>query len=57
MNAVRMTHPKHGATHAYGIEETRKLERYGWSVEAEAPPKAAPVEVVVKRKPGRPKGS
>lgn len=48
---VKMTHPKHGVTHAYGAEiEWNK--KHGWVVEEK---KEAPVVVIPeKRKPGRP---
>lgn len=43
---TRMTHPQHGATHAYDKGEIERLEKLGWSVEKPAEPE--------KRKPGRP---
>ena len=45
---TRMTHPQHGATHAYDTGEIKRLEALGWSVEK-------PKEEPEKRKPGRPK--
>jgi hypothetical protein len=30
---TRMTHPQHGATHAYDTGEIEKLQKLGWSVE------------------------
>jgi hypothetical protein len=33
---TRMTHPLHGATHAYDTGEITRLEGYGWSVEKPA---------------------
>ena len=51
MTPVLMTHPKHGATHAYDLAEIDRLKGYGWGVEK--PAEAAPEEA--KRKPGRPK--
>lgn len=63
MNAVLMSHPKHGLTNVYDTGEINRLKGLGWSVgmppEPVAEPIAEPVvaEVVeVKRKPGRPKG-
>ena len=68
MAAIRMTHPQHGATHAYDTGEVNKLKGWGWSVEEEKKPAAvtvtaspvvpAVVETVTtpeKKKPGRPK--
>lgn len=61
MNAILMTHPLHGATHAYDHGDIRRLQGYGWTIaEVKAPePVVEPVaveEAEVKRKPGRPKG-
>jgi hypothetical protein len=32
MAATRMTHPQHGATHAYDSGEIARLKGFGWSV-------------------------
>jgi hypothetical protein len=41
---TRMTHPQHGATHAYDKSEIERLEKLGWSVEkpAEKPAEKRP---------------
>ena len=52
MTPVLMTHPKHGATHAYDLAEIDRLKGYGWETPAEVASEAAPE---AKRKPGRPK--
>lgn len=60
MAATRMTHPQHGATHAYDSGEIAKLKGFGWSVEGEAPaepvatPGDAPETVVPITRRGRP---
>lgn len=46
---TRMTHPEHGATHAYDKGEIERLEKLGWLKEGDSPK----VEEG-KRKPGRP---
>lgn len=61
---IKMTHPEHGAMHAYSDAERTVLENAGW---AAAPQKGAYIEVAPKektfnevvtlenkRKPGRP---
>lgn len=49
---VRMTHPLHGVTHAFGAEIDWN-KKHGWKVEEKK--KEEPVVVVPqKRKPGRP---
>jgi hypothetical protein len=56
MSAIRMTHPLHGAMHAYDAAEIEKLKGWGWSVEGDA--EKAPVEIGVDaeipKKRGRP---
>jgi hypothetical protein len=39
---IRMTHPQHGATHAYDKADVERLEKLGWSVEVKEEPKRGP---------------
>lgn len=50
MFPLRMTHPKHGATHAYDNTEMLRLKQSGWAEEAGGDP-----EVKDAPKRGRPK--
>jgi hypothetical protein len=60
MAATLMTHPQHGAMHAYDSGEIARLKGFGWSVADEVVPVATPgdapetvVSLDVKRR-GRP---
>lgn len=51
---TRMTHPKHGATHAYGPADVERHKSLGWSVEVPAEPakeKPASDTTAPKKKP------
>ena len=44
-----MTHPEHGAMHAYDKSEVERLRALGWSVEGEKP---VAEQVPERKKPG-----
>lgn len=48
---TRMAHPEHGFTHAYDASEIKRLESFGWKVEA---PEADLPVIEDTDEPGRP---